>query len=36
MITKGQGKCIDMSDLYGMANILYLDKESRWTYTKDV
>lgn len=36
MITNGQEKYIDIPDFYGMANVFYLDKESRWTYIKDV
>lgn len=32
MIAKGQEKYIDMPDFYGMANVFYLDEESRWTY----
>ena len=32
MINKGQEKYIDMPDFYGMANVFYLDEESRWTY----
>jgi type I restriction enzyme M protein len=36
MITNGQEKYIDIPDFYGMDNVFYLDKESRWTYIKDV
>lgn len=32
MIDKGQEKYIEMPDFYGMANVFYLDEESRWTY----
>jgi type I restriction enzyme M protein len=32
MIAKGQEKYIEMPDFYGMANVFYLDEESRWSY----
>lgn len=32
MIDKGQEKYIEMPDFYGMANVFYLDEESRWSY----
>ncbi len=32
MIAKGQEKYLEMPDFYGMANVFYLDEESRWSY----
>ncbi|MFC3813281.1 type I restriction-modification system subunit M [Lacihabitans lacunae] len=32
LIAKGQEKYIEMPDFYNMANVFYLDEESRWSY----
>lgn len=32
MIAKGQEKYLEMPDFYGMANVFYLDEESRWSF----
>ena len=32
MIEKGQEKYLEILDFYGMANVFYLDEESRWSY----
>ena len=32
LIDEGKEKYIDMADFYGMANIFYLDEESRWDF----
>lgn len=32
LIIEGKEKYIEMPDFYGMANVFYLDEESRWTY----
>jgi type I restriction enzyme M protein len=32
MTKKGQEKYLEMPDFYGMANVFYLDEESRWSY----
>ena len=32
LIDEGKEKYIDMPDFYGMANVFYLDAESRWSY----
>jgi type I restriction enzyme M protein len=32
MTEKGQEKYLEMPDFYGMANVFYLDEESRWSF----